>query len=203
MPKGSPTRIVSGLKRCRSCDQFYPVSHFQHHNGMIDGIKNECRECCRKYNRAREIKNGHLPYNKSKNSSWFLGVHVAERLLSNVFQNVIRMPTGNHGYDFICGKGYKVDVKSSCLHCIADYPYWNFTIKHNKVPDYFACIALDNRINLTPLHLWFVPGYIINFRQGVSITVSNGISKWLQYEQPLDKVLDVCNLLKESSGGIV
>jgi hypothetical protein len=105
------------------------------------------------------------------------------------------MSQRNKGYDFICGKMF--NVKSSCITTInKQCPRWEFHIKKNKIPDYFACLALDNRQSLTPLHLWIIPGSIINNKTIISISEGT-LSKWLQYEQPLDKVTSGCNTLKE------
>lgn len=188
------------IKVCRVCGVGQPIENFQKHNGAKDGRKNECRECCRKYNRAREIKHGHLPYQKVKSCSWYLGVHVAKRLLEIAFNKVVKMPLANPHYDFICGRGLKVDVKSSCTlwnhsYNPCRYPHWLFTIRRNTVADYFACIAIDNRTDLNPLHFWLIPGYVINDRVGLSITASR-LDVWKQYEKPLDKIIYGCNLLK-------
>ena len=57
-------------------------------------------------------RHGKQPFNGNRDCTLFLGVHVAERVLSKVFKDVERMPMNNPGYDFICGGGYKIDVKS-------------------------------------------------------------------------------------------
>lgn len=186
-------------KICRVCNTEQPTENFQHHFGMRDGRKNECRECCRKYNRAREIKNGHAPFNKTKSCSWFLGVHVAERLLESVFKDVARMPRSNPGFDFICGKGYKIDVKSSCLLNTrgSKYRHWLFTTKRNIVPDYFACIGFDNRENTIPIHFWLIPRDEVGNRVGLIISESDYcISKWGVYEKPITDFALACETMR-------
>jgi hypothetical protein len=117
------------------------------------------------------------------------------------------MSMSNRGYDFICGKGFKVDVKSACLHTYLDKSghrtstHWKFNIRRNKIADYFACVALDNRVNLVPSHFWIIPAGIINNKNVIEISLGT-ISKWSQYEQPLDKVLSACDVMKATSEAI-
>lgn len=89
-----------------------------------------------------------------KNCGIFLGCYVAERVLSYVFKVTHRMPYGNKGFDFICDKGYKIDVKSSCLSNNS----YIFSIRKNKITDYFLCIGFDDRENLNPQHIWLIKG---------------------------------------------
>ena len=89
----------------------------------------------------------------NKDCALFLGYHVAERVLSYVFKDVQRMSVNNPGFDFICNKGYKIDVKSSCLYNKNSY---NFNIGNNKIADYFLLIGFDNRENLNPQHIWLI-----------------------------------------------
>ena len=65
----------------------------------------------------------------------YLGIHIAERILSRIFKDVEVMPNGNPGYDFICNHGKKIDVKSACS--IKGYHSWGFAIRCNIVADYF------------------------------------------------------------------
>jgi hypothetical protein len=109
------------------------------------------------------------------------------------------MPHNHGGYDFVCGKGYKVDVKSSCLLNTVGCrnKHWHFTIRHNTAPDYFAFVALDNRESLNPLHFWIVPSGVVSNRVGIIINNSDkSMSKWVQYERPINKLIEGCNLLK-------
>ena len=124
----------------------------------------------------------------------YLGVHIAERLLKHIYKNVEQMPYGNPGYDFICGKGYKVDVKSSCLRTNWN-GNWIFHIFKNTIADYFIFVAFDNRNDLNIEHVWIVPGYIVNDKTGISISKSN-IDNWKQYEQSIDQFMTCCNIMK-------
>lgn len=125
----------------------------------------------------------------------WLGIHVAEQVLSKVFKNFQRMPTNNPGYDFICGKNYKIDVKSSCL-VKNKLKTWTFVINKNIIANYFLCLAFDNRGDLNPLHIWLIPSNILNHKVSTSISEST-LYKWSQYEQSLDKVLTCCNTMKK------
>ena len=142
----------------------------------------------------RKLDAGWVPYTENPKCALFLGIHIAERILSNYFDDITRMPYGNPGYDYICKRGYKIDVKSSTM-C---KDHWNFSIKRNKIADYFLCIAFDNRESLTPIHLWLIPGSIINQKSSINVYSKEwSLSKWKQYEKSLDKVMECCEKLKE------
>lgn len=128
----------------------------------------------------------------NRECSQYLGVHIAERVLSHVFDAVETMPNGNRYFDFICKRGKKIDVKSSTLHKDGT---WAFHIKQNTVADYFLCIAFDNRIDLIPLHLWVLPGHAVNTKMGVSIT-KNTIDKWNIYRIDIKKTLGCCDMIR-------
>ena len=113
---------------------------------------NICRGCANNYSR---LHNGCLPLGKNKTAPLYLGVHVAEQVLSNVFKNVERMPYNNPGFDFVCNNGYMIDVKSSCK---TKRDVWTFHIGHNTRADYFLCLAFDNIDDLNPLNMWLIPG---------------------------------------------
>ena len=150
---------------------------------------------CTKANRKR----GHLPMSENRMGALFLGVHVAERVLSNVFKDVIRQPHGNPGFDFICNKGKKIDVKCSCLHYREKWgkPYWQFKINKNKIADYFLCLSIDDRINLNPKHMWLLPADKFNNQVSIAVSTSK-IDKWNQYSVPVDKVTGCCEVLKDA-----
>ena len=142
-----------------------------------------------RYNR----KQGQLPFSKNKKCPQYLGVHIAERVLSYAFKNVQRMPLHNSGFDFICGQGYMIDVKSSCKQ--KNRNGWGFRIGHNTIADYFLCLAFDNREDLNPLHAWLIPGEKINHLTGTSICPST-IHKWDEYKLDISKVVKCCDVLR-------
>lgn len=126
---------------------------------------------------------------ENKSCSSFLGVHIAERVLSKVFKNVQTMPYGHKGFDFICGKGYKVDVKSRCASKRDNN--WCFDIRKNTIADYFLMLAFDNREDLNPLYMWLIPGDVVNHLKSVTISVST-LNKWNEYKLDIDKVIKYC-----------
>lgn len=138
------------------------------------------------------------PMSENRECPSFLGVCVAERVLSHIFKNVQRMPYGTPGYDFTCGNGYLVDVKSSCRHHPQKQYWadnWMFTINKNQIAQYFLCLAFDNRNDLNPEHIWLIPANEINHLTGLSIAESK-LEKWQKNEQPIDQVMNCCDTLK-------
>ena len=154
------------------------------------------RDTRKKSDAIRRRQNGGLSMSENKDCSMFLGVHVAERVLSYIFNDVDIMPIGNPGYDFICNKGKKIDVKSSCLRNTAKTPFWSFHIEYNKIADHFLCLAFDNRDNLNPIHIWLLPGNKFNHLSAAVIS-KNTIKKWAPYNIPVEKVENCCNVLRK------
>lgn len=138
------------------------------------------------------------PLNEARECGAYLGIHIAERALSKEFPNIQRMPYGTPGYDYICGKGYKIDVKSACRRESYQAPMmWSYYIRRNSVPDYFLCLAFDNRENLEPLHVWLIPKSEISHLMGFSIFDSKkSLSKWGKYERPKEAVVSCCNKIR-------
>ena len=167
---------------CRSCRQKYDREYNRKHH-------EHRRNWTREYTHRMGI---YHPIGENKDCALYLGVYVAERVLSHVFKNVQRMPYGNPGFDFICGQGYKIDVKSACLH---KNGRWAFTINHNTTAEYFLCLAFDNREDLNPLYVWLIPGEKLNHLAGASIRPST-IHKWDDYKLDISKVVSCCNTLK-------
>ena len=151
--------------------------------------------------KASELKITSMKINKK--CAQFLGVHVAERVLSHVFKDVERMPIHNPGFDFICNKGYKIDSKASCLN---KNDVYTFVIKKNKTADYFLCIGFDNRENLNPQHIWLIKGDEMLWdnkmlNEHASLVIPNtikGLSKFSKYEltDKLKETIECCTKLK-------
>lgn len=212
------SKIISEteIKRCRTCG-------LEKTQDLFAPWENQCKACKSLYDAAwreknrerknavnlawtknnpernREIKaryryrNGVTPMAESKESASYLGVYIAERALSKFFDHIERMPFGNPGYDFVCGKGFKIDVKSACLRTQGSSPFWMFSIKKNTTPDYFLCLGFRDRNGLEPLRVWLIPGKVINNKSGLGISnIEKSLVKWKQYERPLDKVLACC-----------
>jgi hypothetical protein len=188
--------------KCNTCKQTKELDNF-------DKRGKKCKACKSIYNskwarthkdRKRELSNesayryGSKPMSESKNSSVYLGVYIAERALSNFFDNIQRMPYSNPGYGFVCGKGFKIDVKSSCLrYQTGQSPYWQFSIKYNKTAEYFLCLGFNSRDILEPKIVLLIPGNVINNQKTFSITNHpDTLKKWSEYMQPLDRVNACC-----------
>jgi len=105
------------------------------------------------------------------------------------------MPTGNPGYDFLCSKGYKIDVKSATKSKSRNG--WMFKISKNRIADYFLLLAFDNRENLNPQHLWLIPAVILNDKKNTTIAPST-LEKWSKYEldNKLNDVIACCTTLR-------
>lgn len=140
------------------------------------------------------------PMESAKDCSMYLGIYIAERALSKFFDHIERMPINNPGFDFICGRGFKIDAKSSTMHNYKNtrgYKRWEFHIKRNMIADYFLCLAFDDRENLTPMHVWLIPGDVVGTKKNLQISNSPvSLAKWSQYERPLDRVLACCQTMK-------
>ncbi len=170
------------VKTCNTCGQTKPDTAFKlgHH---------KCQSCSR-------------PMSQVKDCALYLGVHIAERALSGFFDNIIRMPANNPGFDFICGRGFKIDVKSACR----TFPggdrtgRWQFCINRNKIADYFLCLAFDSRESLEPQHVWLIPGADINKATLISVNDDDhGTARYAKYERSLDRVVLCCDKIKVSA----
>lgn len=195
--------VVDGMKLCTRCGLTKPVSEFYLRHGDREGEPyNICKAC--KNRRVTEC--GHesgrwKPMSENKTCSDYLGVHIAERVLSAFFENITRMPCNNPGYDYICGRGFKIDVKSSCLRYRTDAsPYWGFNIRGNVNADYFLLLAFNDRDALEPQHVWLIPLDVMNGRKNLLIpNVSKSLAKWERFERPLDKVIACCKSLRSTA----
>ena len=161
------------------------------------------RQHSKEISEYRKVKYANLPTSggskTNKECAQYLGVHIAERVLKHVFNDVEVMGMNNPGFDFICNKGKKIDVKSSCRHKYdKKSDSWSFHINYNITPNYFLCIAFDNRNDINIEHLWLIPGEDINNKLGIVITESR-LNKWKQYElnEKLDEVIICCDTLKQ------
>jgi len=211
-------------KQCSKCKKVKPLSEFYYHKtGKLTGKPfPQCKACLnntahadyhlKRASRTIKIKPKihSKKYLKNKDCPSYLGVAVAEKVLSRFFNHIQRMPFNNSGYDFICGKGYKIDVKAACLHYpkttitdnkyIKKYnPYWMFLLNRNQIADYFLLLAFSDRETLEPIHVWLIPASKINMQTGLTITnIPKALLKWQPYEKPLDKVIHCCNLLRDT-----
>lgn len=85
----------------------------------------------------------------------YFGVYIAENYIMKTFEDPIKAPNNNIGYDWTCKNGYKIDCKASCLnHLDGKTPRWKFNIHFNNIADYFILSAWDNRYSLKPMYVW-------------------------------------------------
>jgi hypothetical protein len=196
--KDRTTTLVSGsYKTCSNCGEIKPLSMFYKRTDRKSGYTSHCKDCILEKREAYRLSKGIQPYYENKDCSMYFGV-LAEDILENYFKNVTRMPSCNPGFDYICGRGFKIDVKASTRHNrnSGDLEGWQFEVRHNAVADYFLCIAFDSRESLNPEHIWLIPGKAINHLRFTSISETT-LAKWSQWERPIGKVLECCNVLKE------
>ena len=178
--------------RCNDCERDRTSKWKKDHIKVV-------RKSSRLYAEKIRRQKGMLKMEDNKECAAYLGIYVAERVLSHVFKNVKRMPNGNHGYDFVCGKGYLIDIKASCEHLRKGIRcMWQFNIRHNTIADYFLCIAFDNREDLNPMYLWMIPSEAVIDSTSISISEST-IHKWDEYRLDIDKVISCCNVIKAST----
>ena len=192
-----------GTKQCTRCGEEKPMSRFNiiKSGKYVGWYYSMCRACQTIKTREWTHRTGKArPMAEAKDSAIYLGVYVAERALSGYFDHIQKMPYGNPGYDFICGRGFKIDVKSSCrIHTANKSDHWNFHTSHNRIADYFLCLAFDNRQSLNPEHIWLVPSEFVVSKESLVITdYPKALKTWSKYERPLDRVIACCAKLSEA-----
>lgn len=194
------------MKRCTKCKEIKPIGEFGPRKRNADGLSSVCRACRRQACAESKHRLGYCsPMDSSPNCSQFLGICVAERVIihSGMFNVIKRAPNNTPGYDFVCGRGYKIDVKSACKtfanrngHALT--PWWTFHIDHNKTADWFVAIAFDDREHLKPLRVWMIPGDVINHLVCLTITDSKrSLAKWAIYERCLDQISMCCDGMRK------
>ncbi len=187
------------MKICSKCKTPKPLSNFNKHHRSRDGYQWWCKKCKAEWGAKKNHQLGIArPMEEAKDIGMYLGVVIAERALSHVFNQVIKMPHGNPGFDFICGKGYKVDVKSGCLNTRTIHTRWKFRIGKNTIAQYFVCLGFNDRESLNPLRMWIIPGEVVHHLDTICITnIPETLKKWEKYERPVDKVLVCCAEMRE------
>lgn len=93
------------------------------------------------------------PIRENRKDPRFIGLYVAENGVLKLFEGSKQMKRGNPGYDIICDKGYKIEVKAATL---TRYNTLVFHLEKNKIADYFILIGFNNIIELKPLYLWVI-----------------------------------------------
>ena len=155
-------------------------------------------------NREWRYENGRcLPKEFNKDCTSYFG-EFTENLMIQTFEEPIRMPYGNPGFDWTCKRGDKIDNKSRCISYSnkSNWTGWQFSIRWNNIADWFILSAWDNRDSLTPLHVWaFHKDDIIGerkFWRRETFSISNTPEKLKEFEKyeitnRLDKLKELCN----------
>lgn len=129
----------------------------------------------------------------------FIGVYIAENGINKIYDKSKRMKINNVGYDIVCPKGYKIDVKATVLN---KYNNFDFAINKNKIADYFTLVGFNNIIELEPLHLWIIRSDENVYRpinELYRFKILNEpiyINRYKKYEK-LDKLETLKNICKE------
>jgi hypothetical protein len=140
------------------------------------------------------------PYKENRTDNRFLGVYIGENAIHKIHEGSERKKLNNKGYDIICQKGYKIDVKTTTL---SRYNTYVFDISENKTADYFVMIGFNNIIDLKPLHIWIIrgnekldTGRIVNdLNKLIIVNEPLYISKYEKYEKDdkLELLKTLCN----------
>ena len=199
-------------KTCSKCGETKLLDEFSRDKSRKDSRQVYCKKCSNKQNRkyrqehkeyskewyketGRE-KQGSISMYENKLCSLYLGIVIAERLVRQLFKDVEMMPNGFPGYDIICNKGKKINVKAACITLVnKKYSRWAFFINRNTIPDFFILVAFDNLTDLNPLHLWMIPGEEINHQGGISIYTST-IHKWDKWKRDIKDAQLCCAKMK-------
>lgn len=184
-------------KNCPHCGRMLAADYFGRNSASPIGLRSWCSKCETAYGLEwRHKTRKTTPMNINKQCSSYLGVHIAENLVAHLFKDVTPTEYGFRGYDLICGKGLRIDVKSACLHKDRSFRRWSFNIKRNTTADYFLLIAFSDRKTLTPRHHWLIPGNVIGHNKTLTIMdTERGLSRFKNYERPLEELIKGFNLL--------
>lgn len=146
--------------------------------------------------RERWYAKGGKAASENPSCSKYIG-NFAEKALSTFFKTMQRMPQDNPGYDFLCGKGFKIDVKASCLGSGSDSGRWKININQNKMADYFLVLLFDNRFEKNPIHVYLIAGNDVNDMQMLSISNNEtSLARFSKYEKSIDAVISCSTKLK-------
>lgn len=146
------------------------------------------------------------PMSDNPDCSSYFGNFIVENYIIQTFEDPIRMPYGNPGFDWLCKKGEKVDSKAACISQYNGGSRWEFPIRYNNIADWFILSAWDNRESLNPLHIWiFHKNDIVRgrkFWRRDSFSITNTPEKLKEFEKyevtdRLDKLKELVNKLKE------
>lgn len=177
---------------CDGCGVYNSVPMYQYsrNSGMCIKCAAKFRELVQKPPLPDGWQSKLSDITDNKSSAVYLG-SIAEIILSNIYSGVRVMPINNHGYDIICNRDFKIDIKSSAIG--DKRGRWEFRINKNQTADHFLCIAFNSRDDLkNPVHLWMIPGHVVNHMTTICISKST-LDKWSEYKLSLDKLEACCN----------
>lgn len=204
---------------CSKCGIEKPLNEFYNKKEGKYGKASYCKTCHsvkrkENYQRRREESNirskkyyeehkdeirkqqGKTSMYENRSCASYLGIVIAERLCRYLFKDVKVMPRNNTGYDIVCNKGKKIDVKAGCITFTGKNPRWIFNIDYNTTADFFILVAFDNRTDLNPLHLWMIPGKEFNENSSKSISPPR-IHKWDKWKRDINDAQLCCTEIKE------
>ena len=211
--------FAKSVKTCSKCGKTKPLDEFYDRKDSEDEKRTDCKECTikrskeyyqthhkEKSEKGKEYRRknldkirqrrGQMPMYENKLCSSYLGVFIAERLCRHLFKDVEVMPYGNTGYDIMCNKGKKIDVKSSCTRFLNDNrSYWIFEVDHNTTADFFICVAFDNRSDLNLLHMWMIPAKEVSNKGRISVQ-SSYVHKWDKWKRDINDAQICCAEMK-------
>jgi hypothetical protein len=162
-----------------------------------------CHECKKQ---ERKVSTRKIP-----GCATYIGIEIAEKVLQKAFK-FMEKANPLAAYDFVCGKGLKVDSKCATLSLSHgqnhSFRQWAFAIRKNKIPDVFCLIALDNTSedmakDPKPIHVWLIPGNAIidgralNDRMSLSVTPTTiaRLNSWRRIDME-GKIIKCCTQIK-------
>lgn len=188
------------FSRCKKCEVDRVKKWGENNPEKVDMWYKRHSDENRKRVREYNYKHGAKPASENKSCSAYLGCVIAETVLMREFPGFKRMPNCNPDYDYECPQGFLIDVKSSTKRSRPiGNSRWVFSVRNNKRVHYFIFIAFDDLESLTPMHIWLIPGYLVNDRTGISIPDTiKSLAKWSKYERSLKNVLECCDKMRKS-----
>ena len=169
------------------------------------------------------ISKGHMPMDENPDCPLYFGEYIEKKYVMTIFEDVIpfESPKNEYGrlldnhkkYDWICKNEKKIKHIASCVRLDDSHiykngdriPYFGYSIRRNKVPDYYMLSGWDNRESLEPQFVWLVNnkedfrtqyGYRKFWRTETFLIyiTKKGISRMEKYEMNniLEKLKDSC-----------
>jgi len=120
---------------------------FKNENDRYKVYKNDWKRN-KRYNTGEQVPMSENPYC----AKWF-GEFIAENYVMKTFEDPIKAPPNNPGFDWTCNKGQKIQHKARCLEIANTSEGWGFPIRRNHIPDYFILSGWKDRESLEPLFI--------------------------------------------------